>query len=66
MEDGRYGESLLVIWEVEPERRILLLADDVGLGKTIEAGLVALELLLRHRAKRVMIVCSPGLMVKCT
>jgi len=27
----------------------LLLADAVGLGKTIEAGLVALELLLRHR-----------------
>ena len=132
VEDGRYGESLPVIWEVEPGRRILppgslpevtsagfdpperlaafldavrwsavtsadvktlqaplrsgviveeyqlepvaraieaprvnlLLADDVGLGKTIEAGLVALELLLRHRAKRVMIVCPPGLMVK--
>jgi SNF2 family DNA or RNA helicase len=41
-----------------------ILADEVGLGKTIEAGLVALELLLRHRAKRVMIVCPPGLMVK--
>ena len=132
VEDGRYGESLPVIWEVEPGRRILpagslpevtsggfdpperlaafldavrwsavtsadvktlqaplrsgvvveeyqlepvaraieaprvnlLLADDVGLGKTIEAGLVALELLLRHRAKRIMIVCPPGLMVK--
>ena len=132
VEDGRYGESLQVIWEVEPGRRVLprrslpdvtrngfdpperlaafldavrwsavtsaevtalqaplrsgvtvepyqlepvaraissprvnlLLADDVGLGKTIEAGLVALELLLRHRAKRVMIICPPGLMVK--
>jgi superfamily II DNA/RNA helicase len=132
VEDGHYGESLPVIWEVEPGRRVLpagslpevtpagfdpperlaafldavrwsavtsadvktlqaplrsgviveeyqlepvaraieaprvnlLLADDVGLGKTIEAGLVALELLLRHRAKRVMIVCPPGLMVK--
>jgi superfamily II DNA or RNA helicase len=132
VEDGRYGESLPVIWEVEPGRRALpagslpevmpggfdpperlaafldavrwsavtsadvktlqaplrsgvvteeyqlepvaraieaprvnlLLADDVGLGKTIEAGLVALELLLRHRAKRVMIVCPPGLMTK--
>ncbi len=49
---------------IEAPRVNLLLADDVGLGKTIEAGLVALELLLRHRAKRVMIVCPPGLMVK--
>ena len=132
VEDGRYGDSLSVIWEVEPGRRILprrslpevtkdgfdpperlaafldavrwsaatsaevnalqaplrsgvtiepyqlepvaraieaprvnlLLADDVGLGKTIEAGLVALELLLRHRAKRIMVVCPPGLMLK--
>ena len=49
---------------IEAPRVNLLLADDVGLGKTIEAGLVALELLLRHRAKRIMIVCPPGLMVK--
>jgi superfamily II DNA or RNA helicase len=49
---------------IEAPRVNLLLADDVGLGKTIEAGLVALELLLRHRARRVMIVCPPGLMVK--
>jgi hypothetical protein len=131
-EDGRYGDTLEVIWEVEPGRRVLpsgslpevamrrfdpperlaafldavrwsavtsadarllqapfrsgvdledyqlepvarsveaprvnlLLADDVGLGKTIEAGLVALELLLRHRARRVMIVCPAGLTLK--
>jgi superfamily II DNA or RNA helicase len=142
VEDGRYGESLEVIWQVEPGRRVLpsgalpevtagidgganagaggfdpprqlaafldavrwsavtsadvktlqapfrsgvaiesyqlepvaravdaprvnlLLADDVGLGKTIEAGLVALELLLRHRARRIMIVCPAGLTTK--
>ncbi len=29
----------------------LLIADDVGLGKTIEAGLVVQELLLRNRAR---------------
>jgi superfamily II DNA or RNA helicase len=132
VEDGCYGESLDVVWEIEPGRRVLpvgslpelasdrfdppqrlaafldavrwsavtsadttllqapfrsgvaiedyqlepvaraveapavnlLLADDVGLGKTIEAGLVALELLLRHRARRVMVVCPAGLTVK--
>src|SRR5262249_44277898 len=35
-----------------------------GLGKTIEAGLVAQELLLRHRSRRIMIVCPAGLTVK--
>ena len=132
VEDGRYNETLDVIWEIEPGRRILpsgtlpevtpdrfdpperlsaflnairwsaitsadvktlqapyrsgvaiedyqlepvsraldaprvnlLIADDVGLGKTIEAGLVAQELLLRHRAKRIMIVCPAGLTLK--
>ncbi|GIF48211.1 SNF2 domain-containing protein [Asanoa ferruginea] len=132
VEDGQYGHTLDVIWEVEPGRRVLpsgalptvaegafdspqrlaafldavrwsavtsadvrtlqapyrsgvaiedyqlepvaravdaprvnlLLADDVGLGKTIEAGLVAQELLLRHRARRIMIVCPAGLTLK--
>ncbi|MFC5947040.1 DISARM system SNF2-like helicase DrmD [Pseudonocardia lutea] len=132
VEDGEYGRTLDVIWEVEVDRRILpagslpeitaegfdaptrlaafldavrwsavtsaetrtlqapfrsgvaiedyqlepvaravgaprvnlLLADDVGLGKTIEAGLVAQELLLRNRARRIMIVCPAGLTVK--
>jgi superfamily II DNA or RNA helicase len=132
VEDGEYGRTLDVIWEVEVDRRVLpagslpevtvegfdapgrlaafldavrwsavtsaetrilqapfrsgvaiedyqlepvsravgaprvnlLLADDVGLGKTIEAGLVAQELLLRNRARRIMIVCPAGLTVK--
>lgn len=45
-------------------RANLLIADDVGLGKTIEAGLVVQELLLRHRARSVMVLCPPGLCVK--
>ncbi|WP_306369523.1 DISARM system SNF2-like helicase DrmD [Nocardiopsis sp. CC223A] len=132
VEEGRYGETLDVLWEIEPGREILpegtlpeiaadgldsperlaafldavrwsavtsadvrnlqapfrsgvaiedyqlepvsralgaprvnlLLADDVGLGKTIEAGLVAQELLLRNRTQRIMIVCPAGLTVK--
>ncbi|MDR0990288.1 MAG: DEAD/DEAH box helicase, partial [Propionibacteriaceae bacterium] len=58
-------------YQLEPLRRSLaapranlLLADDVGLGKTIEAGLVIEELLLRHRARSVIIVCPPSLSVK--
>ena len=42
----------------------LLLADDVGLGKTIEAGLVAQELIHSHRASRVLIVCPAHLKIK--
>src|SRR5437764_7913087 len=132
VDEGRFGETLEVIWEIEPGRQVLpsgslptvttqafdtpeqlaafldavrwsavtsadvgtlqapfrsgvaiedyqlepvarairaprvnlLLADDCGLGKTIEAGLVAQELLLRHRTQRIMIVCPAGLTVK--
>lgn len=42
----------------------LLIADDVGLGKTIEAGLVAQELDLRHRMRNCLVVCPAGLQDK--
>nr|WP_284698535.1 helicase-related protein [Thermomonas mangrovi] len=38
-----------------------LLADEVGLGKTIEAGLILRELKLRGMAKRILIVAPKGL-----
>ena len=45
-------------------RTTLLIADDVGLGKTIEAGLVVQELLLRHRARTALVVCPASLQVQ--
>lgn len=36
---------------------VTLLADDVGLGKTISAGLVASELISRSRMSKMLIVC---------
>lgn len=49
---------------IDMARVNLLIADDVGLGKTIEAGLVIQELLLRHRARTVLIVCPASLQQK--
>lgn len=42
----------------------LLIADDVGLGKTIEAGLVVQEMILRHRVRSVLIICPSSLQVQ--
>ncbi len=41
-----------------------MIADDVGLGKTIEGGLVIKEYLHRGLARKVLIVCPPGLLLK--
>ena len=46
-----------VVRALQMPRVNLLIADDVGLGKTIEAGLVMQELMLRHRARSILIVC---------
>jgi superfamily II DNA or RNA helicase len=49
---------------IDMPRANLLIADDVGLGKTIEAGLVIQELIIRHRARTVFIVVPASLQVK--
>jgi superfamily II DNA or RNA helicase len=40
----------------------LFIADDVGLGKTIEAGLIASELLLRRRVREIVVACPPSML----
>jgi len=54
-------------YQLEPLRKALLMprialfiADDVGLGKTIEAGLIVQEMLLRQKVKRLVIACPPS------
>jgi SNF2 family DNA or RNA helicase len=42
----------------------LLIADDVGLGKTVEAGLVARELLLRRRIDFIVITPPPAMTIQ--
>lgn len=42
----------------------ILIADEVGLGKTIEAGLIWTELEARHEADRVLVVCPSVLVDK--
>jgi superfamily II DNA or RNA helicase len=39
----------------------LLIADDVGIGKTIEAGLIAREMLDRGEVERLAVICPPHL-----
>ncbi|MCP3822289.1 DEAD/DEAH box helicase [Streptomyces sp. A3M-1-3] len=39
----------------------LLISDDVGIGKTVEAGLIASELLAQGEATGLAVLCSPAL-----
>jgi superfamily II DNA or RNA helicase len=50
-----------VLHALRMPRVSLLLADDVGLGKTIEAGLILTELLLHRRVRRVLILSPASL-----
>ena len=56
-------------YQMEPLRKALRLprvnlfiADDTGLGKTIEAGLIARELLLRRKANTIVVAAPPSVL----
>ena len=56
-------------YQLEPLRKALLLprvnlfiADDVGVGKTIEAALIARELLLRKKIRDIIVACPPSML----
>lgn len=50
-----------VLRALEMPRVALMLADAVGLGKTIQAGMVLRELMLRRRIRRVLVLCPAAL-----
>ncbi len=49
---------------IESFNNRILIADEVGLGKTIEAGLIWLEAKARSDARRLLVVCPPMLREK--
>ena len=53
-----------VVRAIQMPRGNLLIADDVGLGKTIEAGMVNLELIIRHRVRKTLVVCPSSLQIQ--
>ncbi len=57
----RSYQMVPLIMGLRQERQRLLIADDVGVGKTIEALLIVKELLERREIKRFAIICLPHL-----
>ena len=61
----------VMTYQLEPLRKALhlprvnlFIADDVGLGKTIEAGLILRELIMRQRVKRILIASPASVMTQ--
>jgi superfamily II DNA or RNA helicase len=51
-----------VVMALKSSNRVrMMIADDVGLGKTIEAGLIVSELMARNLASRILVVCPRNL-----
>jgi len=60
--DPRPYQLVPLLMALRQEKRVrLLVADDVGVGKTIEAGLIARELLDNGDAHRLLVLCPASL-----
>ena len=65
------SRTQILAHQVESTHRIInsinqrfLVADEVGLGKTIEAGLVIKELIFRHGYGRILVACPASLIMQ--
>jgi len=56
-------QILLTHQVVSAHRRRFHVADEVGLGKTIEVGMILRELVARGEARRILVICPAGLTV---
>jgi len=68
---GHRGVMTLVPYQLDPAiqglqqpRTRLLIADAVGLGKTLEAGILATELIQRGRGKRILVVTQKAMLTQ--
>jgi SNF2 family DNA or RNA helicase len=59
--DPRAYQFVPLIMALRQENVRLMIADDVGVGKTIEAGMIARELIDRGLARRTAVVCPAHL-----
>ena len=68
---GHRGVMNLVPYQLDPAlqalrqpRSRILIADAVGLGKTLEAGVLATELIQRGRGKRILVVTQKSMLTQ--
>lgn len=68
---GHRGVMNLVSYQLDPAlqalkqpRSRILIADSVGLGKTLEAGILATELIQRGRGKRILVVTQKAMLTQ--
>lgn len=59
--EPRAYQLVPLLMALKQETIRILIADDVGIGKTIEAGLIAREMLDRGEIKRLTVICPPHL-----